>query len=311
MGSQCRQQLPQALPPQRIVLLQLSGHEERRQGYARLQRDGELQDTVEPSPRPESQSLQHAVGQRQLRHDQLRAQQPVVALQPAVADAEHAHLVGVLLYQLLEHRHDRQHHDEPQPEHARQHHRADPARPEHLYLALLSLQAEACRRQGTVVREDCHVVYWTNLQPHPYEGKHADALVARQGLAQRHEQLHPHQRVVHRARLYQRHALGEHHRPCLSQQDDALLGQSVSAGGGRHAPRPVQHLQLEHEPVGQHQALRYVHPQPQDFRRQGAGHPPRLHTEDKLQLCARLQFVALWLLRNLREDRCAGQCHAR
>ena len=71
LGTECGQQLPQEIPPQRIILLQLSEHEDGRQGNARLHQAGELQDPMEPSPGPEGQSLQPTLGERQLRHVEL------------------------------------------------------------------------------------------------------------------------------------------------------------------------------------------------------------------------------------------------
>ena len=76
-----------------FLLLQLPGYEERRQGNARLYRAGELQTAMEPPPGQQGKSIQFAFGKCELRHIELRTQQPQFALQSADDDAEYANLI--------------------------------------------------------------------------------------------------------------------------------------------------------------------------------------------------------------------------
>ena len=140
VGTLGSQQLPKEIQILGFLLLQLPGYEERRQGNARLYRAGELQTAMEPPPGQQGKPIQFAFGKCELRHIELRTQQPQFALQSADDDAEYENLFRKLEHQLLEHRNVAQLYRQPLAEHARFIHRHDAARPQHQHLPLLSVQ---------------------------------------------------------------------------------------------------------------------------------------------------------------------------
>ena len=140
VGTLGSQQLPKEIQILGFLLLQLPGYEERRQGNARLYRAGELQTAMEPPPGQQGKPIQFAFGKCELRHIELRTQQPQFALQSADDDAEYANLICQLEHLVLKHRYDAQFHRQPLAEHARFIHRHDAARPQHQHFPLLSVQ---------------------------------------------------------------------------------------------------------------------------------------------------------------------------
>ena len=112
----------------------------------------------------QGQSLPLTACQRQLRYHQLREQQPELDVQPAVDDPIDAYQFGIVEHGILKYRHADQQYGEPQSEHARLNHLDDAARPERLYLSLLSLQAQESGGQGALVREDLDELYGTTEQ---------------------------------------------------------------------------------------------------------------------------------------------------
>ena len=86
------------------------------------------------------------------------------------------------------------------------------------------------------------------------------------------------------------------------------MGHRPTGCTARHRVWLLQRVQLQHVAKRQHQALWHVPPHAVVWRQEDSSHPTRLHAHRELQLCARLQPVALWILRLIREDRCQRQC---
>ena len=128
-------------PPRHARPCKFPEHADGRQGNARLHPSEKLQDTVEPPPGSEGKPLQLALSQRQLRYVELRAQQPQLFVQSADSHAVDTYVVCVVEHNVLEYRFVAQLYSQPLAEHVRLVDCDDPARPQHLALALLPLQA--------------------------------------------------------------------------------------------------------------------------------------------------------------------------
>ena len=151
MGTVGSQQLQQALPLFGQLLPELSEYQDRRQEHARLFGAEIVQSAVESSPGFKSKSIQFALGERQFRYIELRTQQPQLAVQSSDAVAVDTYIVCVVEHYVLKHRSVAQLYSQPLAEHARLFNVGDAARPQHLALALLSVQAQARRGQRTLV----------------------------------------------------------------------------------------------------------------------------------------------------------------
>ena len=129
-------------------------------------------------------------------------------------------------------------------------------------------------------------------------------------MAQWYATPNPHQRQLHALQLPEPDPVVQLHRPHATEKGHEVVGRGETEGSQRHDIRILQCLQLELQHEGEHQALWYVHTQPQAFRRQGGGHPPRPDSGSELHLCARLRHVALRILCHIPEDRRQRQCLA-